>query len=207
MDRKTKQIIQFLNSCENIKSQVSEKFQKIPLRYIWLVGIFLGTLYVLNTIPNGLVLTTYSNVENILAVVIASAIFSMMFAVTILMLVIGVLIFVVLTPMIQNKIREAKVILIDYPKIMREGSFNDKSVEIVKAYLRIVFKEELDTIRTTLKKEIKDEIKQTLTPATSGFNNHDDAIKKMRSDIDIIFTALFGTEPVKKIQDEKNHGL
>ena len=106
-----------------------------------------------------------------------SFLFSLIFAILILGLTICVLIFAVFVPMIKNKIKETKTMLVDYPKIMREGSFNDKSVEIVKSYLRIVFKEELESIHITLREEMKKEIKTMLEPATSGFKSHDDALK------------------------------
>jgi hypothetical protein len=55
LDKKTKQrIIKFFDFCDNIQSQVSPKFKKIQLRYIWILSGFIGTAYVLSLIPNSL---------------------------------------------------------------------------------------------------------------------------------------------------------
>ena len=155
----------------------------------------------LNLIPNSLVLETYFDPNNILIVLLATAMFSMIFTVLILMLIIGVLIFVVLAPMIQNKIKETKILLIDYPKVMRGGSFNENSADIVKDYLRIVFKEELDIIRDTLKKEMKEEIKLTLNPATSGFKTHDEKFLQLETTIEKLETKI------NKLENEKKEKL
>lgn len=131
-----------------------------------------------------------------------SFLFSLIFAILILGLTICVLIFAVFVPMIKNKIKETKTMLVDYPKIMREGSFNDKSVEIVKSYLRIVFKEELESIHITLREEMKKEIKTMLEPATSGFKSHDDAIKKIQENVDLILNTMFKTDKSQKEQEQ-----
>lgn len=185
MDKKTKEkltraVDRYFFLENKLEKQIGNKFHKIPQKYFWIFGLVVSVIYFFNTNQNNPNFTHLDQLSQVIIFLIGSVLMSLIFTGIAIFAVGFVILLTIVTPMINNKIKEAKIMFVDYPKLLREGSFNDNTVEIVKSYLRIVFKEELEVIRDTLHKENKEEMKKITDVANRGFQDQKSEIETLK---------------------------
>ena len=217
MDQKTKERLnQVYYAYRNIEKQIGTRYNKLPQRYFWLFGAVSAIIFTVGfLVPNSPVFNAYSDIDKIVIITIGSALFSVLFTGFASFIAGLIIIFVILTPIIQNKVKDAKTIFIDYPKLLRDGTFNENTEKVIKQYLRIVFKEELDIVRKNLEIEIREEIKKTVNPANVGFQEHQQIIKKLQSDLQNALSSIAESKEkiselekeIKKLKGDKDPEL
>lgn len=208
MDKKTKEkliraVDRYFFLENKLEKQIGDKFHKIPQRYFWIFGLVVSAIYIFNINQNNPAFTHLDQLSQVIIFLIGSFLLSLIFTGIAIVAVGFVILLTIITPMINNKIKEAKTIFVDYPKLMREGSFNENTDDIVKSYLRIVFKEELEIIREALSKEIKTEIKSSTNPANRGFQEQQKLIEKLTMDLQTVTANVKDLkEEIKKLKGE-----
>lgn len=201
MDKKIQvKLNQILGEYQVLEKRFSKKFNKLPTRYFWIFGAVSSIMFTIVFMPNFLVFPPESSdTDRIVVFTFFSLIMALLFTGFAIMIVGFGIFLAIITPILQNKIKEIKTIFVDYPKLLREGTFNENTEGVVKEYLRIVFREELETIRENLKAEVMKEVKKIVNPANAGFQKHETQINDLKEKDEIIKKLL-----TKKTQSENN---